>query len=241
MVELLTLGGLVTGLAAWSFWVVSLVVFGVFIALTENEHWGWASTLIVGVFGGLWVLGVFNIWKFALAHPAALFMWIGGYLLTGIIYGVVKWFFFCRKQLKQYNAAKADFLKARRVTEFTPELKVEWTEKLRNQDKYDRYKVVSVEAPKWQDNVEKIVNWMYLWPFSICGMLLADFVREVWEHLCTWMGGIYDNIAKAVWKGVENDLASEEDIQKAREAAVAAMQSNNSPLPRTRSAGGNTR
>jgi len=50
VVELLTLGGLLTGLAVWGFWAVALVVFGVFIALTENEHWGWASTLFLGVF-----------------------------------------------------------------------------------------------------------------------------------------------------------------------------------------------
>ena len=226
MVELLTLGGLLTGLAVWGFWAVALVVFGVFIALTENEHWGWASTLFVGVFASLGLLGIFNLYKFALAHPGTLFAYVGGYLLAAIVYGVVKWFFFCKKQLKLYNTAKADFLKSRHVDDFTPELRVEWTEKLRNQDRYDRYKVVSVEFPKWQDNIEKIVNWMYLWPFSICGMILTDFVREMWEHLCKWMGGIYDNIAKAVWKGVENDLASEEDIQKAREAAAALALQN---------------
>jgi hypothetical protein len=237
VVELLTLGGLVTGLAAWGFWLVSLVVFGVFIALTENEHWGWASTLLVSVFGGLWLLGIFNIYRFALEHPGTLFFWIGAYIVTGIVYGAIKWYVFCRKQRKKYNEAKADFMKARHATEFTSELKVEWTEKLRNQDnRYDRYKVVSVEFPKWQDNIEKIINWMYLWPFSIFGMILTDFVREVWEHLCEWMGGVYDSIAKSVWSGVENDLASEEDIQNAREAAAAALQQSNNQ--RSRSAGG---
>lgn len=71
MLELLTLGGIVTGFAIWEFWIVTLVVFGVFIALTEGEHWGWATTLFVGVFASLWMFGIFNIWNYAVRHPAS--------------------------------------------------------------------------------------------------------------------------------------------------------------------------
>src|SRR5476651_48356 len=191
MIQLFTLGGLVTGLAAWVFWIVSLVLFGISIALTENEHWGWETTLIVAVFVVLYLHGIFNVYKFALDHPSTLFFWIGSYICFGIVYGAVKWYLFCRKQRKYYNQNKADFLEARNVTEFTPELKVEWT-------KFCRSASIKIKAPKWQDNIEKISNWMYLWPFSICGMILTDFVSEMWEHLCKWMGGIYDNIAESV-------------------------------------------
>ena len=227
MLELLTLGGLLTGIAAWGFWSVVIVVLAVFIALTEGEHWGWASTLFVGVFASLWTLGVFNIWKYAVQHPASLAYWFCSYIGIGLVWGAIKWYFYCRKQRRLYEEAKADFLEANDATEMTALLRVAWTEKLNHQTGYERYHLISIKPPEANKNKEKIMNWMYLWPFSILGTFLSDFVREVWEWLYERMGKIYDNIAKMVWKGVEEDLASELDIQKAREAAVS------SPTPKS--------
>ena len=55
------------------------------------------------------------------------------------------------------------------------------------------------------------------------GTLLYDFIRDFFTWLYDRMGKVYDNIAKAVWKGVEEDLASETDLQAAREAAANAI------------------
>ena len=227
MIELLTLGGILTGLAIWGFWTITVILFGVFIALTEHEHWAWATTLFAGTLVTLGLLGIFNLYKFAWAHPTTLLIYIGSYIGIGLVYGVIKWYFFCRKQLKHYQEAKADFLKANHKTEMTPELRVEWTEKLKHQNKFDRHYDVALQAPVWKEHTETIINWMYLWPFSICGMVLTDFMRELWEYLCKWMGGIYDSIAKAVWRGIEKDLASKEDIQLAREAVAYANEVEN--------------
>jgi hypothetical protein len=233
MLELLTLGGIVTGLAAWGFWAVALVLFIVFIALTENEHWGWATAIFAGIFVSLSLFGVFNLWNFTINHPGRLLYDVGVYVLIGCVWGAIKWYFYCKKQRKRYEEAKDDFLKSHHVTELTPELRVEWTEKLTHQSGYERYNLVSIKAPEAKQNKEKIMNWMYLWPFSVFGTFLSDFIIRLWENIYKWMGGIYDNIAKAVWKGVEEDLASETDLQAAREAAAAQMGTN---TPKTRSA-----
>jgi hypothetical protein len=235
VIELLTLGGLVTGLAAWGFWAVALVVLGVFIALTEGEHWGWATTLFVGVFASLWMFGIFNIWNYAVRHPASLAYWFGSYIGIGMVWGAIKWYFYCVKQRKRYEEAKADFLEANHATELTPELRVAWTEKLTHQSGYERYHLISIKVPEAKDNKEKIMNWMYLWPFSMFGTLLYDFIRDFFTWLYDRMGKVYDNIAKMVWKGVEEDLASETDIQAAREAALLAAGQQNPA--RTRTAG----
>lgn len=219
------LGGVITGIAAWGFWVGVLVVAAVLVALTENERYGWATTTFACVFATLWLLGVFNIWKFTVTHPWALAEWFAAYIGGGIIWATIKWILYCKKELRKYNAAKADFLKARCVTDMTPELRVEWTEKLRNKSGYDRYTMV--DMPVASQNKERIMNWLYLWPFSILGFVFADFLQEVWNIIYRNLGQLYDNIAKSIWKGVQEDLASEEDLQKARDAAIAATQRRN--------------
>jgi hypothetical protein len=229
MIELLTLGGLVTGLTAWGFWIAAVVLFGVFIGLTENEHWGWATTLFVGIFVGLGLLGAFNLWNFTLNHPGKLLYDVGLYVIAGAFWGALKWYFYCKKQRAKYDAAKADFLKARKATELTGALRVEWTEHLKHTDKYDRYNTISIEPPVAKENKEKIMNWMYLWPFSVFGTFLSDFIIKLWENIYKWMGGIYDSIAKAVWKGTENDLATEQEVEDARVAAAIAMQQQPPP------------
>jgi hypothetical protein len=236
MTELLTLGGLVTGLAAVGFWVVALVVFGIYIALTENEHYGWATTITIAIFVGLGVFGVFNLWNFALGHPGRLAFDAGMYVLAGAFWGAVKWYFYCKKQRRKYDEAKADFLKSRNATELTGALRVEWTEKLHNLGRYDRYSAVQADPPLAKNNKERIMNWMYLWPFSVFGTFCSEFIIKLWNNVYKWMVGIYDSIARAVWSGTENDLATEEEIEAARQAAATAMQASNTP-PKTHSAG----
>lgn len=234
MIEVLTLGGLVTGLAVWGVWAAALILLCVFIALTEGEHWGWATTMFVGIFATLGIFGVFNLWKFTLQHPLQLLYYVGMYVVAGAFWGAWKWYRFCVKSRKHYEKAKADFLKANHVTQLTPELRVEWTEKLKHQEGYGRYATV-IGIPEAKNYKEKIINWMYLWPFSVLGSVVADLIIRLWDNVYKWMGNVYNNIAKAVWRGVEQDFASEEDIAQARQAAATAAKSGGNS--RTRNAG----
>lgn len=220
MTEALTFAGALAfgSLAFWGFWTVVLIAICVVIALTENEHYGWATVLFAAFFGALAWMGVFNLYQFTIQHPGALLARIGIYLGVGIVWGAVKWWRYCVKERERYDAAKNDFLAAHKVTEFTPSLRVEWTEKLKNANRYERHYLLHAEAPNAKDHKEKICNWMYLWPFSMLGTILSDFIRKIWDAIYNWMGGVYDSIARSVWKGTENDLASETDIA---EAAIA--------------------
>ena len=233
MIELLTLGGIVTGLTAWGFWIGTLIVFGVLIGLAENEHYGWATAIFIGTFVTLSFMGAFNLYEFVLYHPGKLIYYASLYVLAGAAWGAIKWYLYCKKKRARYDVAKNEFLRSRKATELTGVLRLEWTEKLRNLDRYDRDRGISIEPPSASKNKEKIMNWMYLWPFSIFGTFFSDFIIKLWDNIYKWMGGIYDNISKSVWRGTENDLASEEDIESARQAAAALQ---NTPLPKSHSA-----
>ena len=216
--ELLTLAGAlaVGSLAFWGFWVVALVGVCVLVALTENEHYGWATGLFAVFFGALAWLGIFNLYNFTLYHPGQLLARVGIYLGIGIVWGAIKWWRYCVKERNRYEEAKSDFLKANNAQELTPGLRVLWTKKLKDASRFDRHYVLHAEAPDAKNHKEKICNWMYLWPFSMLGTILSDFVRKIWDAIYDWMGGVYDTIARSVWKGTENDLASEQDLAAAK-------------------------
>lgn len=226
MIEVLSLAGIlaVGSLAFWGFWLAVIIAFFVLIGLTENEHYGWASVLFGVGFVLLGVTGIFNVYSFAIQHPGALIGRVLGYIGIGVVWGAIKWWRYCVKQRKLYEAAKTDFLKANKVKELTPELRVEWTQKLQEANRYSRHYVLHSEAPDWSENKEKIMNWMYLWPFSVFGTVFSDFVLRLWKNICEYMGGVYDSIAASVWKGTENDLASEEDLAAAKAKAEEAAQ-----------------
>ena len=221
MTEILTLAGAfaVGSLAFWGFWFAVFIGILVLVGLAENEHYGWATAVFAAFFLALGGFGIFNLYNFTVEHPIDLLWRVGIYVGIGVIWGAVKWFLYCRKERIKYELAKNDFLKANKATEMTAALRVAWTEKLQSRSSYDRYSVVHAQAPNAKDHKEKIINWMYLWPFSVLGTFLADFIIECWNWLYKFMGGVYDTIALAVWKGTEQDLASETDIAETKAQA----------------------
>lgn len=215
--ELLTLAGALAfgSLTFWAFWIGIVIATLVLVGLTDNEHYGWATVVLVGFFVLVGWMGIFNLYTYTYTNPWGVLFYFLGYLGIGCVWGAAKWWQFCKKMRDIYETAKADFLKANGATELNATLRVEWTKKLQNRSRYDRHYVLCAEAPVASQNKEKIMNWMYLWPFSMLGTFLSDFLRNIWTKLYNWMGGIYDSISLAVWKGTENDLASEEDLAEA--------------------------
>lgn len=206
-----------SGFTFWAFWIIIAVATCVLIGLTENEHWGWATVIFTVFFIGLGVMGLFNLYTFTTNHPLEFFECFACYLGVACFWGAFKWWRYCVKHRNLYEAAKNDFLRARKATLMTSALRVEWTKKLQTSNHYDRHAVWYAEAPQASDHKQKIMTWMYLWPFSMLGTFLSDFLRKLWGNLYNWMSGIYDSISLAVWKGTENDLASEEDLAAAEE------------------------
>jgi len=222
MIYFVTFAGALTlgSFGFWLFWGLAVVALFILIILADNEHWAWATALGVAALIGMGSLGVFNVYHFAVEHPGVLLGDFGCYVLLGMIWGAVKWWRFCRLHRHKYEEAKLDFLRSKNATQMTPLLRVEWTDRLRNANRWDRYNVLYSEPPNWKNHKEKIINWMYLWPFSFLATFFSDFFHRLWVNLCGWMGGLYTSIARAVWAGTEKDLASAEDFAEFQKLQV---------------------
>lgn len=94
----------------------------------------------------------------------------------------------------------------------TDELRVEWTQHLQSY----RYSYSVAGVPQASENKERIMTWMYLWPFSMLGTLVSEFLFKIWDRIYDAMGEVYNSIAAAAFSGVENDFASKEELAAAR-------------------------
>jgi hypothetical protein len=225
LLEIFTLAGAVAfgSIAFYTFWGAALIGTLILILLTENDHWGWSTTLLICSAAALYFGGIFDIVAFAVWHPWVLARDVGIYVAAGIVWIVYKWWRLCRKSRIQYEEAKAKFLKDKEVSVLTTELKVEWTEWLNTKGSYERPRI-SARRPEASDHKEQITVWGYLWPFSVLGTFFGDWVKAFWECVYEWTAEVLMTISKFVWRGVEKDLASEEELNAARVARYAKAQ-----------------
>jgi hypothetical protein len=220
MLEFLTIGGMFAfgTVAFYGFWFALFIGLCVLSALAEHEFWGWSTIVAIVALIGLKTSGVFDVISFTVNHPWVLVQDILKYLAGSIIWASFKWWRLCSKSRDRYNEARAKFLAERNATEFTDELRLVWSKRLIERRGYGDK---TVEIPSANSNKEKILSWMYLWPFSVLATIFSDWVRELFMEIYKRMGKLYDAIALAAWKGVEKDivpvppaLATETEFQR---------------------------
>lgn len=214
MIDLLTFSGALAfgSLAFIGTWIAIVIATLVLIGLTEKQHWFWATTLFVAGFVALGAAGIFDIIKYASTDPWGVTIRVGMYILIGCFWGAIKWWFYCRKQRKLYDKARAEFLATKNVSTMTDELRVEWTQHLQSY----RYSYSVTGVPQASENKERIMTWMYLWPFSMLGTLVSEFLFKIWDRIYDAMGEVYNSIAASAFSGVESDFASKEELAAAK-------------------------
>lgn len=192
MFELLVVGSI-------GFWVLLGLEFIVLLALTEYERPGWGifSIVVVGLllrfFGGI---GVFDyVWN----NPRLILFYFLGYLVAGIAWAVVKWWFFVRDQKEKYLAAKENFFSSR--TGQSPDLtKREW---IGSREYRSLLNSKDGIAPLARDNKRRITMWMIYWPWSLLWTLVNDAVKRLYKEIYEAIHKFLQNISDSVFKGVE--------------------------------------
>ena len=218
--ELLTLfGALAVGsFAFYVFWALAIIGVFVLSGLAEKEHWGVATTIFIIAFVALGASGIFNLYQYALTHPFELAKVIMLYVGVGCLWGILKWWRFCVARRSFYETEKRKFFRENGYfdkCEFTPHLRIKWSEQVERRGS-------NLSIPVASEHREKIINWMYLWPFSMIGTILSDFLAKLWDFIYDLLGNLYTTITNLVFKGVASDFASVEDRRLVAEEVDAA-------------------
>lgn len=165
--------------------IILLVVFLISIFLfTLNETVVGSLCCIVGFLTGLQLLCHIDILSMIKANPLVILTFLSLYLVLGVLWGIIKWWFFVKKKLREYKQLKIDYINNKRGNE---EDFFEW-------NRPENYK------PKISKNKERWLNWVICWPVSIVIYLLGDLLVDLFTNLYEMFANLLQSISDKVWK-----------------------------------------
>ena len=182
------------GTLAWIFVAIEVVVP---IALVEIDQtvMSVCSILIFGV--ALQLFGVIDVLKIVQENPLHLLVLFVVYFIIGVIWSVVKWYFYVKKIAEEYSSTKIKFLEdsgATTTSELTQEFLISLRRKLR---------FVSEDVPpKASKNKSRIIRWMVFWPVSIILTITRDMVISVVEKIFDIAKNNLQRISDYVFKDI---------------------------------------
>lgn len=201
-------------------WIGTIALVIVISSLVEapRRHWGIAAVVLASTFVFLGHFKYFNIWNWLINNPVGIFKYVSFYFLGALIWGVVYWAVKCQKHKMKFLKAKESFLKIQNSTEFTPELRLMWTQYATNEKSFRGYfSNIKSDRIYAKDYKETIISAMCLWPFSLFGCFFSDFILELGYRLYDMLSGLFDTISDKIFNGMESDFVSKEDLIKDRQ------------------------
>jgi len=188
------------------FWMLVVVELIVLFAFIDNES-GIGASLSVLTFGALlqW-FGNVDIIQYIKSYPLFILSCAGAYFALGAVWGVVKWWIFCRDRLEDYEEARDSFLKENKVpagTKVVPvELRLDWKRKLKSS-----YRTQGLaEVPQVRTHKAKIMNWMTFWVISIIWSFINDFVKRIFRTIYQRLSSFLQGISDKMFGSVKDDL-----------------------------------
>lgn len=207
-------------LSPW-WWVLMVLASCLLIYSLERQSGQGAAIILIGTLLLMTFFGEVQWLKWIAANPLKVLSWIGIYIVSGAIWGVVKWFMYVSQRSEEYESEKLSFLKRHNVEghEVPVELKRKWRQHLLNSVKwttvrgFDMKSTLRIQPVAWE-NKGKIVTWMTYWPWSLLWAVTNDMVQKVFRTLQRWLGSFMDRISAWVFRGTEKDYDVPEEDKK---------------------------
>jgi hypothetical protein len=181
-------------IGSWLFWLAALVLTALMFFCIEDERNVGALLMFVVTLFFLNHMARLQVFGLIAKHP---FMYVGGYILCGILYGFIRWGWHVFSFKQRYNEAKRDF--AARY-----DLANDFDAKFPN----DRLKSEQWESFRYDRRVQylptasqergRIVSWMMYWPWNLVWTLLRDFVLELWERVYEFLSSSFQRWADSI-------------------------------------------
>ena len=214
------LAGLLAFGSLWFFLEVLAVVI-LLCVLVEKDEGVWATVVFIGTVLSLNFLSKVPILDYVKTNPLRTLAYVGIYFAVGIVWTLIKWYFFVHNKVVAYNSYKAKFLKENKAESLTPELAAKLADELSNANGYRNTRGVSAAAPDPADHKGDLTRWGTYWPFSMVGTALNDIVRKAWDYVYEMLQTTYHRMSQAIFKTASADMKMAEEF-KAQQAAAGA-------------------
>jgi len=199
--------------SAW-FWVGSVGLFILILALEENDRHFWAGLSLLAFVFLMERSGAISIFS----SPLIVLKWGAVYMAAGAGWSFVKWFSFLHKQSDKLQKLKLEWLTKSnnglldRKSTFegrTDHLAVEVGTKI-PKEQMDSYRNYLYEngylarshnplIPQISDNKARITSWIVWWPWSALWTILNDPIRRLAEFIYNRLQTTYQAIANRVF------------------------------------------
>lgn len=187
---------------------VLVVVFIVETVLTEIEHWGWATLLLLLTAVGCQFLTPFHPVAFVQEHGVFTLVYALAYVGVGVAWSFVKWFSFLRGFRDTFRGLKETFCKGRSLDASQPVPQQHlpaFKDFLRDNtdwqmDSKMRNTLHNLERPRAANNKRRITAWMAYWPCSVIGTFLNDPVRRFFNWAFGQFKALYQKMSDYVFR-----------------------------------------
>ena len=190
----------------------------------ELESGKGATGVVAGFLVAITVFGGTDWVKWTYHNPSQLAIWVVGYFVLGLVWGVVRWTIFCHDNYCRYQDTKRRWLDSKgiKVDQIPDDQKQAWLEYCYQNStgwvsnkpdvKWDSggrkevpHYVLTIQ-PLARNSKARIMTWMAYWPFSITWWVLRDFFSKIWDRIYRLVSGFMDRISAWMFKGVNNDF-----------------------------------
>ena len=191
--------------------LIAALVIAIAIAV-EIEREGWATTFfsasIALVFWNYWS----DIWGWISQNPRDTFIFLGGYIVAGVIWALIKWKSYISESARYFKFLGEKF--AQEVGEIganwkrwieglnkhRKQLKVNaWTSFYDSDEPEDVINKITISA---RDKKSIIVSWIAYWPMSIAATLLNDPIRRFFSWVYDRISGVFQRMSNNSTKGL---------------------------------------
>jgi len=218
-----------------TFLLATPILFIIFAALlvaiaiaVEVEREGWAATFfsasIVLLFWHYWG----GIWGWVSINPGDTLMFIGGYIVAGIIWALIKWKSYISESARNFKAVKEDFISKYKDIGSNWALWIETLNKNKSKFKVGKWDYVSFHTTDEPEDVVKsltinannkkslIVSWIAYWPMSIAATLLNDPIRRFMSFIYDRISGIFQRMSNSSTKDFAVGMNKYEETEQKR-------------------------
>jgi len=196
-------------LGTFAFWVLFLVFTLIFILCAENDGKSVGATVVATVVFLLFLVLAGDLAAWFSANYWRL-LYVLAWPLVGLAWSFPKWIIFLRQTARDYGKLLKAFISRRGLSE-DPKL---WNEKDRENFADDwalqrlegdthlnfNRNTGALTAPDFQDNVDRVVVWVLLWPWSMLWTAIRDGVIRATRWVVETLGVVYQRISDWAFK-----------------------------------------
>lgn len=185
------------------FWLLSILTIIVIIACLEYENGFKASLTMIMFLGLMFIANHLSFQSIVQWNWRYIIGFIIGYVILGVVWSVVKWYFYVSNKVEQYVELKSLWFRnnsnATELTELSAGQKEKFAE-------YISRRPDASAAPQASQNKSTILMWMTYWPFSAVWTLINDPIKKLFRMIYTKIVTQLQVISDHLFKGVKSDM-----------------------------------